>query len=133
MLENATQRTWQINASSRAGGNKRLRKVESSEIASERSKTATNEMGSTVPTGVTVSPGPVTISLTIRHAKSVKPEVDWWYLEYSDEWFTLTSQIVGGRREQFGPCQVSSISESSDSEGEHTYTVEILALERKPL
>lgn len=124
----ATQATWQINCSARAGGNKRIRRMDDYEVSGEGSKEAVPEVGSNTPVAFLRTPGGKTITFNMRQRKGAKPEIDWWYLDVSDEVFELTKQIVGGRRVQYPECMVSSITETGDSEGEHTFTVEIIAL-----
>lgn len=124
----ASQATWQINSSARAGGNKRLLRLTSWEVSDESSKEAVNEVGSSNPVGFKRTPGAKTITLEFRQTKGAKPDVDWDYLAESDEVFSLTKQVRGGRRTQYPEVEVSKVDYSGDDEGEITYSVELIAL-----
>lgn len=122
------QARWFINASSRAGGNVRLRRLTSAEVADESAVETVPEMGEERPVGFSDTPGGMTISFEFRETKGVKPDVDWDYLKSSKEIFSLTRQHVGGRRKQFPSCRVSKVDDSGNAEGEHTYSVEVVTL-----
>ena len=123
--------TWQLNSSSQ--GNKKLRRVQTWDVASDASKEAKNEVGSSVPVAFMRKPGAKTITFEILETKGSKPECDWDYLEEADEVFSLTKQVVGGRRTQYPECQVSKVTYNGDSDGKASYTVEIIALRRKAM
>lgn len=130
-LENARKVTWQIN--SRSQGNKRLRRLEKYDVDDEGETTATNEIGSESPTGVTRKPGGFPIEFDFRQTQGTKPDCDWEELERTGEFFSLTRQIVGGRRTQFLKVSVSQYTEQGDKDGEYTYNVKLIALEKKKL
>lgn len=129
--EFASQAAWSINSITQ--GNKRLRKMEDYDVSSDAAKEAQNEVGSDFPVGFVRKPGAKTISFTFREAKGRNPEIDWEYLESSDEVFSLTKQVIGGQRVQYPECQVSTTGTSGDKDGTHTRTVEILVLKEKKL
>jgi hypothetical protein len=124
----ASQATWQINCSARAGGNKRIRRMKDWAIADDASKEAVPEVGSVNPVGFKRTPGAKKITFNMRQRKGAKPEIDWWYLSASDEVISLTKQIVGGRRVQYPECEVSQVTENGDDQGEIMFTVEVIAL-----
>lgn len=127
------QATWNINCSRRAGGNVRLRRLSSAEVSDESAVETVPEMGEDRPTGFTDTPGGLSISMEFRQTKGATPDVDWDFLKDAKEIFSLTRQNHGGRRRQFPECRVSTISESGNSEGEHTYTVEVVTLRAQKL
>lgn len=129
----ATVATWQINCSSRAGGNKRIRRMKDWNYADGASKETVGEVGSTEHVGFMRKPGGKTITFNIRERKGAKPEIDWEYLADSDEVFSLTKQIRGGRRTQYPECQVSKVDDQGEEEGEIMYSVEIVVLTRKAM
>ena len=129
----ATRAVWNINCSPRAGGSKQLRRMVDASVEGGGSVEAVNEVGGAEPVGFTITPGPKTITLNFRERKGAKPEVDWDYLDVSKEVFSLTRQVVGGRRTQFAECMVSSKSDEDSDQGEITYTVEIVGLAGKPM
>lgn len=129
----ATGATWQINCSARAGGNKRIRRVESAEVSDERNVTAVSEVGPGEMVGFQVEPGSIGVTFNIRETIGAKAEIDWYYLRDSGEEFSLTRQVVRGRRRQLPVCMVANISESDSDKGEIKYTVQIVALDRKSM
>lgn len=132
-LEYASAASWFINAPAPVG-NKRLRAVESYDSGDEGSVTTQTEVGpSNAAVGFIDVPGGKTISFDIREVKGAKREVDWEYLQDNKIVFSLTKQIVGGTRKQYPECRISTIAPKGDNKGEHTYTVEIVALDRKSL
>lgn len=128
-----TQARWFINASRRAGGNVRLRRLTNADVDDESSVDTVTEMGEDRPVGFVDVPGGMPISLEFRQTKGAKPDVDWDYLKAAKEIFSLTRQNTGGRRRQFPECRVSKVTETGNSEGEHTYTVEVACLRAQAL
>ncbi len=126
----ATQARWSINSTSQ--GNVRLRRVKDHSIKSERKKEAINAMGEDDPVGHTVKPGARTITFNVIEEQG-NPEVDWEFLEESGEYFSLTKQLVNGKRVQYPECVVSSVEGTGDDEGKHMKSVEIIALRVKRL
>ncbi len=57
----------------------------------------------------------------------------WTEMMATQEWFAITKQIVGGAREQYPTCKVSSVDEDGDAEGKNMFNVEVVALVRKDL
>jgi hypothetical protein len=125
----ATIATWSINSASQ--GNKKIRRLTSASTSSDGSVTAINELGSSVPVGFEIAPGGHTISLELRETKGARPEIDWHKLEETKEVFSLTRQVKEGRRQQFPECMVSKIDDEVEAEGKLTFSVEIIALQRK--
>ncbi len=127
----ASQSRWTISSPSQ--GNKRLRRVQSSQVSSDAKREAVTAQGEDRPIGTVFSPGADTISFTV-YAEQGTPEVDYLKLFTSGEYFTLTREIVGGKRFQYVDCQVAGRpNPSDDNQGSHTFTVEILAMDVLPL
>lgn len=127
----SSKSTWFINSASQ--GNKQLRRMQDYNVADGSSKEATNEVGSSTPTGIMSKPGAFTITLNFLQTKGAKPDVDWDALKLSGEWHSYTRQPEGGRREQYNKCQVSKVDRDGDKDGKEAYSVEIIALEKKSL
>lgn len=121
-------RVW-INCSQ---GNVRLKRCKDSKVADGASVEAVNALGEDDPVGAIDKPGAKTISLSIYQEQGT-PELDYHALKDAREWFSVTRAIVNGKREQFPMCRVSKIDTDDDAEGSHMYSVEIIALTRKPL
>src|SRR5688572_17049465 len=98
----ASVAVWQINSASQ--GNKRIRRMKNADRGDEASREAVPEVGSADCVGFVDKPGPKPISFNIRETKGVKPEIDWEYLQETGEVFSLTRQVVGGRRVQYPEC-----------------------------
>lgn len=127
----ASSASWFINAPAVAGGNKRLRAVESYDEDQEGSVETRTEVGpGKGAAGFVTIPGGRMVTFEIREIKSAKREVDWEYLERNEVTFSLTKKITSGRRSQYPFCRVSSIKPKGDNKGEHTYTVEIVTLDQ---
>lgn len=121
-----------ISISSVTQGNKRLRRCKSSKVSDGASTEAQTAMGEDDPVGFIRKPGAKTITLSILEEQG-KPEVDWDALVDSQEVFSLTREIVGGRRTQYPFCVASKAEPDDDDEGKHMVEVEIVALRRKAL
>ena len=74
--------------------------------------------------------GGFTISLTVRHAKTVRDEVPWDVLHDFDIDFVFEVQYDGGLRKIFRDCSVSTVGDSGDSSGNITFKVELAATRR---
>jgi hypothetical protein len=61
------------------------------------------------------------------------PEVNWQKLKDSREYFTLTRQVIGGRRVQYGNCRVANITAEDDDEGGHMLSIKVTWRTRKEL
>lgn len=127
----ASQASWNIN--SRTAGNKKLRRVQSYEVSSDRSTEAMGEVGNEQMVGFVDKPGACTITFEICETKGPKREVDWEKLDTLREMFSLTKQVKGGLRMQYPECKISKIDYSGEAEGKHMYTVEIIALGQKAM
>lgn len=127
----ATQATWQINSSSQ--GNKKLLRVQSYEVSDGGSVEAVGEVGSAKMVGFRRTPGAKTITFEISETKGPRREVNWEKLLADEEVVSLTKQVKGGLRTQYPECMVSKIDYSGDVDGQHSYTVELVALEQKAL
>jgi hypothetical protein len=127
----ASQSRWKIASSSQ--GNKRLRRVQSSQVSSDAKREAQTAQGEDEIVGTTFSPGAITISFTAYVEKGT-PEVDYKTLFDSGEYFTLDREIVGGKSYQYVDCQVSTFPNvSGDNSGAHTFQVSILCRAELPL
>lgn len=126
--EIATGATWQISCSARAGGNKRIRRMVDYDVADGSAIEAVSEVGPGEMVGFTRTPGALAITFNMRETQGAKPEIDWRYLKRAGETFSLTRQVIGGARTQYPECRVSTVSPSGNDGGEHTYSVEIVAL-----
>ena len=93
---------------------------------------AVNEVGSDVPVGFKISPGAKTLTFDFKVPKG-KLVPDWDFMKSGRELVTRTKQGVGGIRTQYLPCMISTVDPTGDTEGEHTFSVEVIALEEKPL
>lgn len=130
MADIASKVTWTISSTSQ--GKVRLRGMSKYDVKDGAKVEAVNEVGGDDPVGFKDSPGAKTITFDFRQQKG-RPVPDWDYLKRNKELFTLTRQIDGGTRSQFLPCRVSMVDPSGDDEGEHTFSVDIVALTEKPL
>lgn len=131
MGQPASQSRWEISSPSQ--GNKRLRRVQSSSVSSDAKREALTAQGEDVPIGTFFSPGADKISLTV-FVEQGTPEVDYLKLFKSGEYFLMTRRIVGGKSYQYVDCQVASKPAiSGDSQGSHTFTVELIAMDELPL
>ena len=129
MTDIATGVTWQASCSARAGGNKRIRRMVDYDVADGASVEAVSEVGPGEMVGFIHTPGAQTITFNMREREGAKPEIDWRYLKKSKEKFSLTKQVTNGPRTQYPVCVVSNVSPSGNDGGEHTYSVEIIALD----
>lgn len=125
----ATQARVLINSSQ---GNTRLKRCKDSKVADGASVDGALAVGEDDPVGFVDKPGVKTITLSIYQEQGT-PEVDYHALKDSREVFEVVRAIVNGKREQFPMCRVSKIDTDDDAEGSHMYSVEIIALSRKPL
>lgn len=131
MGDPVSQSRWSI--ASTTQGNKKLRRVQSSQVSSDAKREAQTAQGEDIPIGTTFTPGAITISFTVYLEKG-KPEVNYTPMLYSGEYFTLTREIVGGKSYQYVDCQVASFPNiSGDNQGGHTFQVDILAMQELPL
>ncbi len=128
--QNASLARYIINSSS--ARNKVLKKVKTGKVTDNRDAEHAKGSGSKKPVGVIRKPGGGTIELTVYQEKGV-PEVDWVALLDSEEFFSLTREVVDGPRTQFLECTVANVGEDDDDEGGHNITVKILWSDRKPL
>lgn len=133
MANVASRVQWFINSASQ--GNKRLKGCTEVGADDESETEAVNEVGSPdgTPQGFRDKPGPHTIELSLNELEEANPEVDWDKLKATREVFTMTRQVVSGRRRQFLDCRVSSFSTSDNADGEITGSVSIISLRRKVL
>lgn len=127
----ASQSRWILSSASQ--GNKQLKRVESSECSNDSKRTAVMAQGEDFPIGTVFEPGAITVSFTVFEEKGT-PEIDYRKLFSSGERFTLTREIVGGKRYQYVDCQVSSSpAPSGDNAGKHMFKVEIISMRELPL
>jgi hypothetical protein len=127
----ASQSRWVI--SSTTQGNKRLKRVESSKVSSDASREGVTAQGEDQIIGTIFKPGAITISFTVFEEEGT-PEVDWRSLFASGEYFTLTREIVRGKRYQYVNVQVSKAPDpDGDNAGKHMFTVECISSKEKPL
>jgi hypothetical protein len=124
--DTATKATWTINSASQ--GNKRIRRMKDWDYADGKSRESHGEVGDDEHVGTIKKPGGKTLTFNFRETKTAKPEIDWEALSDSDEFFSLTKQVGGGRRTQYPKCQVSKIDDSGDEEGVIEYSVEIIVI-----
>lgn len=115
-----------------SGGNRQLFAVKSVSETDNRSTETQNTIGmSKRPAGFRQTSGG--LALTLEVVVQEEPEVRWKALADTQEEFSLTLQMKNGERSQYIPCRVSTVTLSGDEEGEYSETVEIVALNRKPL
>lgn len=125
----ATKSRWRIKCSQ---GNKRLRRVKDAKVSDGRKSEAQNALGENAPIGTVDSPGPRNITFSV-YQEVGDPEIDYDALCTSKEWFTLEQELVGGKEWQFIPCKVVKCDDDSDADGKNMLSVEIIALDKKPL
>lgn len=125
-----TQARWSLDSISQ--GNVRLRRVKSSKTSDGSSTEAVNAVGEDDPVGFKDKPGAKTITFEVYEQQG-RPEADWQKLKDTKEVFSLTKQIVGGGRVQYPVCRVAKIDKDNDDEGSHMLSVEVIALQEKPL
>jgi hypothetical protein len=126
----ATRSRFYISSSS--ARNKKLLKVKTCKVTDNRDGEHAKGAGEKKPVGVIRKPGGGTLELAVYTEKGT-PEVDWYALEDSEEFFEFTREIVEGARRQFLECTVVNVGEDDDDEGNHMLTVKILFSESKPL
>ena len=127
----ASQSRWEIDSATQ--GNKRLKRVESSQVSSDASREAQTAQGEDRTVGSTFKPGAIKGSFTVFVEKGT-PEVDYRALFWSGEYFSLTRNIVDGASYQYTNVQVSSLPNvSGDNQGSHKYTVDWIAQDELPL
>lgn len=112
--------------------NKLLRRVESVKETDNRDAEHVFNPGENKPAGVIRKPGGGELELTVYEEQGT-PEVDWEALQDSGEYFSMTRDVVRGRRTQFLECTVANVAFSSDEQGKHMLTVKIIWSERKRL
>lgn len=130
MADNAQIVVWTLNSASQ--GKIRLKGMKSHQVKDGGKVEPTNEVGNPVPAGFKITPGAKTISFEF-YLKKGKPVPDWSALVLSRELVTLTKQIEEGVRVQYLPAMVSTYDPQGDNEGENMASVEIVALQEKPL
>lgn len=130
MADFASQVVWTLNSTTQ--GKVRLKGLQKYDVKDGAKVEAVNEVGSDVPVGFKITPGAKTITFDFKVPKG-KILPDWDFMKTGRELVTLTKQVIGGIRTQFLPCMVSTVDPTGDTEGEHTFAVEIIALEEKNL
>lgn len=118
--------------SSSTAQNKRLRKVKSCKETNNRDAEHVFNTGDDAPAGVIRKPGGFELELDVYEEKGT-PEVDWYKLEDSGEFFEFVREVVGGRRFQYLDVTVANVSSDDDDGGSHMIKVKLLAGERKTL
>jgi hypothetical protein len=113
-------------------GNKVLRKVKSVKETDARDGEHTYNTFEKRPNGVTRKPGGGELELEVFEEKGT-PEVDWEKLQGLGEFFTITREVIGGRRTQFLECTVVNVAASADDSHQPMMTVKVLWSERKAL
>ncbi len=111
-------------------GKGRLYRVEKFDAKPEGKTTVVTEIGTDEGAGFQDEPGGHAISFDLMEQQG-NSWPDWDALVANRELCSLTDQIVGGRRFQYLPCRVSSVSRSGDKAGSHSISVEMVALGRK--
>ena len=130
MGEIATRARWTIN-SARAR-NVQLKKLKSYSETDDSELEHVYNTSDDEPAGVIDKPGAGSLEFEYYHEASA-PEVDWRALKKAKEFFSLTKQIVGGERVQYGRCRVANVSSDGDDQGSHMMKVQILWASRKDL
>jgi hypothetical protein len=112
-----------------------VKRCENWSLKSEKKAEIKTEVGNPDGAGVVRKPGGVTGTFTVFTEQGTLATMlaNFRALESSEEWFSITKQIVGGSRDQYPWCQVSSVDEDGDNEGSNKFNVEIVALFRSPL
>lgn len=67
-------------------------------------------------------------TISLKCFRTTERDVDWVDLKNRDEEFSLTARYEGGASTAYLRCSVSSVGEESDSDGNHSLSVEILCL-----
>lgn len=125
----------QLSVDSTSAGKFLVKRLENWSVKSEKKAEIKTEVGNPDGAGVVRKPGGETISFTVFTEQGTFATMlaNFRKLESTQEWFSVTKQIVGGSRDQRPFCQVSSVDEDGDNEGSNKFTVEIVALYRKQL
>lgn len=113
-------------------GNKRLRRVKDVKVAHGAGLDAQNALGEDAPIGWVDKPGPRTLTLSV-YDEVGNPEIDYDLLWATKEQFVVEAEVVGGQEWQFIPCRVAKVDRDADADGKVMKTVEIVALDMKPL
>jgi hypothetical protein len=124
-----TRARWRIKCSQ---GNKRLRRVKDAKVNHGAGLEAPNALGEDAPIGFVDKPGPRTITFSV-YEEVGDPEIDWDLLFATKEKFVMEQEIVGGLEWQFLPCRVAKVDKDEDADGKNMKSVEVLALDMKPL
>lgn len=120
-----------LRISSVTQGNKKLKRVESSDFDSDAKREPVTVQGEDKAVGSTFSPGAYTFTFNVYVEKGT-PEVDYDALFESGELFTIEREIVGGQTFQYLDVQVASPpAPSGDNAGKHMMKVAFFALDRK--
>jgi hypothetical protein len=119
-----------INSSS--ARNKLLKKVKTCKITDSRDGEHAKSAGSKKPVGVVRKPGGGTIELSVYEEKGT-PEVDYYALQDSEEFFEFVREIVDGPRRQYLEVTVVNVAPDDDDDGNHMLAVKMLFSESKPL
>lgn len=106
-------------------GSRKIKNIESFSTSDGGSKEQVKNLGQQK-IGKRRSVGSTTISLKVPLV--TERDIDWVALRDSDEEFSLTARYEGGASIAYIRCSVSSVSFESDSDGNHSISVEILCL-----
>jgi len=125
----------QLSIDSAGAGKFTVKRCENWSIKSDKKTEIKTEVGNPDGAGAIDKPGGVSGSFTVYTEQGTLTTMlaRFRALEASREWFAITKQIVGGARDQYPWCKVSNVDEDGDNEGSNKFTVEIVALYRKPM
>lgn len=103
-------------------------------VKSTKKAEEVQEVGNPDGAGIIRKPGGYVITCDIHMEQGATTMLSKWRAMLdSQEYFSMTKQIVGGNRDQHPQCQVSSVDEDGDNAGSNKFNVEIISLNRKNL
>lgn len=130
MADIASRARWTIN--SLTAQNKQLTKLKTAKETDDRDlEHAFNTAGEVA--GEVEKPGAGALELEYYEESGGTPEVNWRKLQEAREYFSLTRQVVGGVRVQYGNCRVANVTSEDDDEGGHMLSVKLTWRTRKEL
>lgn len=130
MAELATRARWYLNSSS--ARNVQLKKLKNYSISDDSDLEHAYNTSDDAPVGIIDKPGGGSVEFDY-YQEAGAAEVDWRKLKLAKEFFSMTEQIVGGRRTQYIRCRVATVTNDGDEQGSHMQKIKVLWAERKDL
>ena len=124
----------QLSVNSPSQGKFLVARCENWAVKTEKKAEVKTEVGNPDGAGVTFKPGGYTYTFTIFTEQGSNTMLaKWQAMMATQEWISITKQIVGGARDQHPACKVSSVDEDGDNEGSNKFNVEVVSMVRRQL